>query len=85
MYVSCHKKYPRYVSGSIPPVHKGRRHHWAICHAQLEQRGACKGTVTSMKESVGVIKQVSAIWSLLDVAVQHLGAALCKRLRANQC
>ena len=83
MCASCHKKYPRYVSGSIPPAHKGRCHHWAMCHAQLEQRGACKGTVTSMKESVGVIKQVSAIWSELDVAVQQLGAALCNCLHAN--
>ena len=49
-------------------------------HMQLEQRGACKGTVTSMKESVGVMKQVSAIWSVLDVAVQQLGAAACNCL-----
>ena len=36
-----------------------------MCHVQLEQRGACKGTVTSMKESVGVIKQVRAMSSVL--------------------
>ena len=85
MCVSCREKYPIFVSGSSLLILKGRHHHWAMCHAQLEQRGACQGTVTSMKESVGVIKQVSAIWSVLDVAVQHLGAALCNCLHANIC
>ena len=83
MCVSCHEMYPRYISGSIRPVHKRMRNHWAMCHAQLEQRGACQGTVTSMKESVGLIKQVSVIWSVLDVAVQQLGAALRNCLHAN--
>ena len=58
--VSYHEMCPGYVFGSSLLGHEGRGHYSAMCHVQLEQRGAYQGTVTSMKESVGVIRQVSA-------------------------